>query len=128
MAKNVKLTPVENELMQILWKIDGGSVRDVMQHLPKSRGLAYTSVSTMLRILQEKKFVRAIKDGRQHLYQPLIKQSTYAQQSVSTLINNMYSGNTAELVAHLVNTENLSLDDINQLQKLLDEKKKEHLC
>lgn len=55
MAEKYNLTVVEHELMEILWKIGEGSVRDVMNHLSKDRALAYTSVSTILRILQQKK-------------------------------------------------------------------------
>lgn len=119
-----QLTPVEFELMEILWKIGGGSVRDVMDLLPKQRNLAYTSVSTILRIMQQKKLVRAIKTGRQHYYQPLIDKENYTAYSVNKIINHVFAGNSRDLVAHLVSHEELSLEDIQSLQKLLAEKKK----
>ena len=58
-----QLTPVEHELMEILWILGQGTVRDVLAHLPNSRKLAYTSVSTILRILQQKKILTAKENG-----------------------------------------------------------------
>lgn len=128
MSVKYQLTPVEFELMEILWKIGVGSVYDVMAELPRQRDLAYTSVSTILRIMQQKKLVKVIKNGRQHCYQPTINKQNYATFSVNKIINHIFDGNSKELVAHLVAHENLSLEDIQTLQKLLANKKKELLA
>jgi predicted transcriptional regulator len=61
MSEMLQLTPVEHELMEILWALDGGTVREVIAALPSARQLAYTSVSTILRILQHKKILTAVK-------------------------------------------------------------------
>ena len=67
-----RLTEVELELMSILWRLQGGSVGDVMSALPRERALAYTSVSTILRILEGKGVLAARKEGRGHVYTPLL--------------------------------------------------------
>lgn len=82
MQEKLYLTPVEHELMEILWRIKAGTVRDVLAELPKKRPLAYTSVSTILRILQQKKIVIAEKQGKQHIYKPLVNKNTYAAYSI----------------------------------------------
>ena len=119
-----QLTPVEHELMEILWAIKEGTVHDVMRQLPKDRKLAYTSVSTILRILQQKKLLGIKKNGRTHIYQPLLSKENFAAHSVKKIVKQVFSGDTINLVAHLVNGE-LSLHDINSIQALLDSKKKE---
>jgi predicted transcriptional regulator len=125
MSDNFNLTPVELELMDILWKIGQGTVRDVMSKLPTNRALAYTSVSTILRILQEKKILLAEKIGRQHIYHPTLSKQTFASYSVKKMVNQVFSGNSVELVSYLMNKNDLSADDITEIQKLLDAKKKE---
>ena len=67
------LTEVELELMTILWKKGEGSVADVIEGLPKDRNLAYTSVSTILRILEQKGALKTRKEGRGHVYIPALK-------------------------------------------------------
>lgn len=125
MTDNFNLTPVELELMDILWKIGHGTVRDVMSKLPPNRALAYTSVSTILRILQEKKILLAEKIGRQHIYHPTLSKQTFASYSVKKIVNQVFSGSSIELVSYLMNKNDLSMDEITEIQKLLDAKKKE---
>lgn len=124
MSEKYQLTPVEHELMEILWKLGQGSVRDVIACLPANRDLAYTSVSTILRILQQKKIITAVKMGKQHIYQPILTKDKFATHSVKTMVKQVFSGNSASMVAHLVDTNNLSLEEINTIQKLLASKKK----
>ena len=125
MSEKYELTPVELELMDILWKIGQGTVRDVMSHLPKNRALAYTSVSTILRILQQKKILTVEKIGKQHIYIPVFSKKTFASHSVKKMVNQIFSGNSVELVAYLVDKNNLSLDEISTIQMLIEAKKKE---
>ncbi|MBA3661082.1 MAG: BlaI/MecI/CopY family transcriptional regulator [Gammaproteobacteria bacterium] len=124
MHEKYYLTPVELEIMEILWKLGEGTVHDVIANLPGDRDLAYTSVSTMLRILQQKKVLGIKKVSRQHIYQPLLGQETYATHSIKKIVQHAFSGNSAQLVAHLVDKNRLSIDEINTLQQLLDSKKK----
>ncbi len=125
MTEKFQLTPVEHELMEILWKIGEGTVRDVMAHLPRNRQLAYTSVSTILRILQQKKILATEKMGKQHIYKPLLTKKSFANYSVKTMIKRVFSGNSAKLVAYLVDQHNLTINDIETIQQLLETKKKE---
>jgi predicted transcriptional regulator len=125
MSSKCHLTTVELELMNILWSIGKGTVRDVMAELPKNRDLAYTSVSTMLRILEQKKIVTAVKSGRQHIYQPRLSKQNFANHSIDKIVTQIFSGKSTELVACLVDNNTLSLDEINEIQALLHAKKKE---
>lgn len=125
MSDKYSLTPVEHELMEILWDLGTGTVRDVLAQLPKNRQLAYTSVSTILRILQQKKWVKAEKIGKQHSYRPILTKEKFATHSVKKMVNDVFSGSPLEMVSYLVDKQPLSIDEIDTIQKLLDEKKRE---
>lgn len=125
MSEKNHLTPVEYELMDILWTLRQGTVHDVLAALPKNRKLAYTSVSTMLRILQQKKIVTIKKIGRQHIYKPLMSKDSFANHSVKKILHRVFSGNCVELVNYLLGKNKMSLEEIAAVQQLLDAKKKE---
>lgn len=125
MPEKYHLTPVEHELMEILWMLGQGTVRDVLAHLPKHRQLAYTSVSTILRILQQKKIVSARKIAKQHIYQPILSKETFATDSIKTMVKQIFSGNSVDLVAYLVDKQHLSTEELNQIYQLIASKKKE---
>jgi predicted transcriptional regulator len=124
-TEKYQLTPVEYELMEILWSIKQGTVRDVLAKLPNNRHLAYTSVSTILRILQQKQIVAAEKMGKQHSYRPLITREAFAHHSVNKMVSQVFSGNSVQLVSYLVDKNKLSVEELNAIQRLLDNRKKE---
>ena len=125
MSASCTLTPVEHELMEILWSIQFGTVRDVMAKLPNHRQLAYTSVSTILRILQSKKILTVEKQGKQHIYKPLLSKESFASHSIHKMVQQVFSGDAVNLVAYLVNRQSLSVQEIEAIQQLLENKKKE---
>ncbi|HEY4120991.1 MAG TPA: BlaI/MecI/CopY family transcriptional regulator [Byssovorax sp.] len=114
------LTGVELELMEILWRIERGTVRDVLARLPADRPLAYTSVSTVLRILEQKGFVTASADGRAHVYAPTITRVSYEATSVKHLVGQLFDGRPAGLVRRLVDSASLTDADVAELRALLD--------
>lgn len=125
MSENYQLTPVELELMEIIWTLGEGTVRDVMAKLPENRKLAYTSVSTILRILQQKKILVTKKISKQHIYQPLFNKPTFTEHFVKRMVKQIFSGNAFDLVTHLVDKNHITANEIEVIQKLLDTKKQE---
>lgn len=120
MSEKSQLTPVEHELMTILWKIQEGTVRDVIAQLSTHRNLAYTSVSTILRILQHKKILAAKKVGRKHIYMPMLSKDAFAEQMVKRMMRDLFSDNAVNLVTYLLEHHPFSHDDINTLQSVLE--------
>jgi predicted transcriptional regulator len=116
------LTEVELELMTILWRLGEGTVRDVMAELPDDRDLAYTSVSTVLRILEQKGFVKSTASGRTHVYGPAVAKPQYESRNLRHLVGRLFEGDPASLVRRLVDATPLSKDDLRELRDLLDEK------
>jgi predicted transcriptional regulator len=117
-----ELTQVELEVMNILWSLGEGSVRAVMAGLPAERDLAYTSVSTMLRILEQKGIVTARKEATGHVYVPVLARDDYATASVKKLVSDVFAGERTSLVARLIDDEEIQRDDLLRLKKLLDER------
>jgi predicted transcriptional regulator len=117
---NIQLTPTELELMSILWKIEKGSIKEIMAELPADRNLAYTSVSTIIRILEKKGFVNSEKKGRGHIYFPMIEQSSFEKSTVNSLVSNVFNGAPVSIVKCLIEDEKLSTEDIKELKKLLE--------
>ncbi|WP_071900666.1 BlaI/MecI/CopY family transcriptional regulator [Cystobacter ferrugineus] len=116
------LTPVELELMQIVWRHDEVSVADVLEALPPERKLAYTSVSTVLRILEQKGVLRSRKVGRGHLYSAVLPREAYELQSVRHLVETVFDGTPSALVERLVEAVPLSPEEVEQIRKLLAKK------
>ncbi|QRK06534.1 BlaI/MecI/CopY family transcriptional regulator [Archangium violaceum] len=116
------LTPVELELMQIVWRKGEVSVADVLEALPPERKLAYTSVSTVLRILEQKGVLGSRKVGRGHLYSALLPREAYEVQSVRHLVETVFAGTPSALVERLVEAVPLSPEEVEQIRELLGKK------
>ena len=117
-----KLTETELELMNILWEIGEGGVRDVMAGLSTDRSLAYTSVSTILRILEKKDFVSSRKEGKSHIYSPCIEKNNYEKTETKHLVSNLFAGSKLSLVKCLLEDEGLSKEELDGLKKMIEEK------
>jgi len=113
------LTDVELELMTVLWKLGEGSVTDVISQLPKERELAYTSVSTMLRILEQKKVLTARKEGRGHIYVPELKKAAYESKAVRHVMDKVFEGTPVALVKQLLSTVHLDQSELAELKALI---------
>ena len=115
------LTKVELELMKHIWDLGEGSVKDVLTLLPEGRKLAYTSVSTILRILEQKGIVKSRKEGRAHIYTPTIAKETYEADSLMVLLHKVFDGEPTALVRRLLDCEKLTGSDIEKIKKMLKE-------
>jgi predicted transcriptional regulator len=109
------LTPAELEIMGVLWDAPS-SVNDVMAALPDGR--AYTTVATLLRILEQKGFAVSHKDGRRHVFIAAVRREDYERTSVRDLVTRLFRGDAGALARHLVEP----LDDAERaaIRKLLE--------
>ena len=120
-GKDKLLTDVELELMTVLWRLGEGSVADVIGQLPETRKLAYTSVSTVLRILEQKGVLSARKQGKGHVYIPVLKKSDYEKRAVKHVVERVFDNTPVALVRQLLDTGNLEEKDLNELKTLLSQ-------
>lgn len=114
------LTSVELELMTTLWRLGRGTVRDVVDHESNSGKRAYTSVATVMKILEQKGFVSAEKQDRWLIYQPAISKSDYQLRSLKDISRTLFEDTPSALVARLVDDEDLSPEMIEEIRALLD--------
>ncbi len=122
-TKSENLTPLELEIMHVLWAEGPANVQTVQQHLP--RELAYTTVQTMLNILHRKgKVKRSLKD-RAYLYQPVVSRSQVVGQHMSDIVDRLFGGSAESLVMSLLETKHLTPRKLARLQKLLEENREE---
>jgi BlaI family transcriptional regulator, penicillinase repressor len=117
------LTKAEEQVMQIVWKLKEGFIRDIMEALPPPKPHQNT-VATMLKILVEKEFVGIRVFGRQHQYYPLISKDAYSKASIKTLVKSYFGGSFSEAVSFMVKENNISLEDLETLLQQLKKGKK----
>ena len=115
------LTEAEEKIMQILWKIRKGFVKDILEQLPEANKPAYNTVSTIVRILEVKGFVGHTAYGKTHEYYPLIAKADYTKFYFRNFLKGYFGGSFAGLVSFFAKEENMNL---NELEDLLKELKK----
>lgn len=120
------LTETELEFMNVIWALGEASVNDVIEHLPPERQVAYTSVSTILRILQQKNVLSARKEGRGHVYIPLLQKSDYESRTLHHVVDKVFDGTPLALVRQLLGSMKMKPEEVNELKELVAklEKKK----
>jgi BlaI family transcriptional regulator, penicillinase repressor len=117
--KTERLTPLELEIMQVLWETGAANVQTVQQRL--KRELAYTTVQTMLNILHRKgKVKRALKE-RAYFYRPAVSRRQVVKQAVNDLVEHLFGGSVESLVMSLVETRHLTPEKMDRLNTLLKE-------
>jgi len=117
--KNEHLTPLELEIMNILWETGPANVQTVQQSI--KRNLAYTTVQTMLNILQRKGKVQRSLRERAYFYKPLVSRRQVVRHSVADMIDRLFGGSAESLVMSLVETKHITPEKLEQLKKLIDE-------
>ena len=121
--KTERLTPLELEIMEVLWETGAANVQTVQQRL--KRELAYTTVQTMLNILHRKgKVKRALKD-RAYFYRPAVSRRQVVRQAVNDMVEHLFGGSVENLVMSLVETKHLTPEKMERLNKLLKESEEE---
>ena len=116
------LTATELEMMNVIWRIGPCSVARVLEQLSPARGLAYTSVSTIVRILEQKGFVTSERAGRGHLYSAAVAKEDYQATSLKHLMDNVFEGTPTLMVKRLLDSNALTEDELSQIKLLLRKK------
>ena len=119
-TKSDQLTPAELELMNILWQCGVATVQAVVARLPEHRKLAYTTVQTVLNVLHRKGKVKRTYFGRAYHYEPMITRTGATASAIRELVNRLFGGVPERLVAAMIETEQLTPEKINELQRILN--------
>ncbi|WP_232404588.1 BlaI/MecI/CopY family transcriptional regulator [Pseudophaeobacter flagellatus] len=116
------LTEVELEFMTVVWATGGGTVRDILAVLNTAQERAYTSVATVLKIMEQKGFLTSERADRSLIYRPAIPKAEYQKTSLKNLSSKLFNGAPAALVARLVDDEEVTDDMLVEMRALLNER------
>ena len=108
------LTKAEEQVMQVLWKLGKGFLKEVIESTPEPKPHSNT-IATILKILVEKGFVEYSVFGRNNLYKPLISQTEYGKKSVNQIVKGYFNGSPARLVSQFITDQKLSDAELEQL-------------
>ena len=114
-----KLTRAEEQVMQVLWEMDKGLVKDMLDKLPEPRP-AYNTVSTIIRILEKKGFVDHKAYGTTYEYFPIVKKEDYANFHFSDFMKNYFNDSFPRMAAFFARENNLSMEDMEEIMKLTE--------
>ena len=113
------LTEAELRIMEVLWAQGPGTVQQVLDWLPAKPVLAYNSVLTTIRILERKGYVEHVKDGRAHVYKPLLERKDATRSEIRHLISRFFRDSHEELVLNILEDRGLDSEELEQLKKIL---------
>jgi len=115
------LTKAEEQVMQVLWKIEKGFLKDIVEAMPNPKPHSNT-VATLLKILIDKKFVTTETFGRMNEYHPVISKAAYSKNTMSSLVKGYFGGSFSKAVSFLVEENKLSVDELELLLQQLKKK------
>ena len=113
--KNMKiLTRAEEQVMQVLWKLNKSFLRDIVESMPVPKPHQNT-VATLLKILIEKEFVDVNVLGRQHEYYPLLSKEEYSKRTMKQMVKGYFEGSFSNIVSFMVKENNISIEELESL-------------
>lgn len=119
--KTPTLTDGELRIMKIVWELGEATVNDIIEKMPEDSNLAYNTVLTMMRIMEQKEYLKHEKKGRAHVYNALISKTQARLQVVNHMVDSFFNGSPELLVQSLIDDEKLELSDIEKLKKMINQ-------
>ncbi|MFN3639797.1 MAG: BlaI/MecI/CopY family transcriptional regulator [Flavobacterium sp.] len=117
-----QLTKAEEEIMQHIWQLEKTSVKEIIKKLSEPKP-AYNTVSTIIRILENKGFVDHEQDGKGYLYFPIVKKSDYSHDSINKLIDGYFHGSFKSMVSFFMKKSDLNIEDLEEILNEIESKK-----
>lgn len=109
-----ELTKAEEQVMQVLWKLNRAFVKEIVEEFPKPKP-AYNTVSTIVRILQDKGFVGHETYGKSHCYYPLVDKDSYSQKFLKNFIGNYFGNSFGRMVSFFARKEKIDLQELEEI-------------
>jgi len=113
----------ERQIMDAVFELGEASVSDVLQRLPDPP--SYSSVRTMIRLLEGKGFLRHRREGTKYVYRPTQSREAASKTALQHLLRTFFNGSASDAVAAILDTENMSADDLTNLEQMIDDARKE---
>ncbi len=115
------LTKAEEQVMQYLWKLEKGFLKEIVDQFPEPRP-AYTTISTVIRVLVKKGFIAYNTYGKIHEYYPLVAKNDYFKDHFKGVVNNFFSGSVSNFASFFTNDEALNLTELEKIKSVIEEK------
>lgn len=122
-TKTLKPTESELEILQVLWERKSASVREVHEELSKTKESGYTTTLKLMQIMFEKGLVKRDESAKTHYYQPLVSKEKTQKHMVGKMIDTLFGGSTTELVLQALGNHKASEDELEAIQKMIEELK-----
>jgi len=119
-----KMGQVQLKIMQLLWKVKRATARELTEELNQSEPIAHSTVQTLLRQLEAKGSVGHEQDGRTFYFFPLVQEEKVKKSAARELLQNVFAGSVGGLVAYLLEHEKVSADELAEIRKLINEKRR----
>lgn len=121
--KIYRLGELQLKIMQDLWESGEGTVTSIFEDIGQSEGLAFTTIATMLRKMEERGLVDHRTEGRTFVYRPIVTEEEVSKSMTHDLLDRLFEGSVASLLSHLLSTREVSEQEVKRLQQLVKEKK-----
>ena len=118
--KHKRLTPLETQIMNALWKLSKASVREVQEQLKNEKAMAYNTVLTMMRILRDKGFVESQRKGRTDIYRPVLSRKQIGRSYLDEMLQTFFSGSASALVSQLLESKKMNPDEVTAIRELIN--------
>jgi len=118
-TKSLTLTEAELRLMDVLWEKGPATVQQVLEALPQKPALAYNSVLTTIRILETKGYLKHVKDGRAHVYRPVVQKEEATRSEISHLAQRFFKNSHELLALNILQEEGIDEEELGRLRQLL---------
>ena len=118
--QSVTLTEAELRIMNVLWQRGSGTVQQVLDSLPGKQTLAYNSVLTTIRILEKKGYVKHVKDGRVHIYVPVIERQEASRSEIHHLVSRFFKNSHEQLALNILEDRGIDSAELARLRQMLE--------
>jgi predicted transcriptional regulator len=123
--KTPHLTEAELRLMNIIWKIGPATVGQVVDALPENPPVAYSTVLTLMRILENKGYLRHTKEGRAFVYSPIVGSKEASSKAIRHLLTRFFGGSAGQLVLKLIDEREIDADELKRIKKRINESERQ---
>lgn len=114
------LTEAELRVMNVLWMKRSGTVQEVLDSVEQKPALAYNSILTTIRVLEKKGYLKHLKDGRAHVYMPVVGQQEATRSEIRHLVGRFFKNSHADLVLNLLEDQGIEAEELVRLRQMLD--------
>jgi BlaI family transcriptional regulator, penicillinase repressor len=119
-SRSATLTEAELRIMNVLWSRGSGTVQEVLDSITAKPALAYNSVLTTIRVLEGKGYLKHVKEGRLHVYMPLVGKNEVKRFEIKHLVSRFFKNSHEDLILNILEDDSISSEELKRLRQLLE--------